>query len=296
VKRIVAIMLSLAWLPGGAVGDPQGPVGAPKDPICGFLKNGHYLEAASVTQGLAVDMVALGPARAGEPVTLRFLVRQKPGDIAVDDLQLEHTKYIHVIGVRDDLREFFHVHPVKTGPGTWEITYTFPHGGNYKIWAEVAFLNGSYSFGQIPLSVAGDVGDHAPNADRPDYERRGGYQITFKHTEPLVCGQTSSLQFLIRDGAGRETETENFLGASMHMVIVRDDLSLCLHSHPVDVGFVDPVINFNQIFSKPGNYKLFAQFRPKGTDLAADDAILAEFQVRVEAGQPASADGGGKGR
>jgi hypothetical protein len=274
------------WVPAGAPADPQGPAGAPKDPVCGFLKNAHYLEASEVTQGLAVDMAVTGPARVNEPVTLRFYVVNKPGNVAVNDLQVEHEKYIHVIGVRDDLREFFHIHPVKTGPGTWEVKHVFLHGGSYKIWAEVAFLNASYSFGQPVLVVSGDVGGQKiVAADRPDYEMRSGYQITFKHTEPLVNGRTTSLQFLIRDAAGREAETEDFLGAAMHMVIVKDDMSMCLHAHPVDVGFADPVITFSEIFSKPGKYKLFAQFRPKGTDLRGDDAILVEFPVTVAAGQ-----------
>lgn len=276
----------MVWIPAGVTADPQGPPGAPKDPVCGFLKNAHYLEATEVTQGLAVDMAVTGPARVNEPVTLRFYVVNKPGNVAVNDLQIEHEKYIHVIAVRDDLREFFHIHPVKTGPGTWEVKHVFPRGGTYKIWAEVAFLNASYSFGQPVLVVSGDLGGReTAGSDRPDYEMRSGYQITFKHTEPLVNGRTTSLQFLIRDAAGREAETEDFLGASMHMVIVKEDMSMCLHAHPVDVGFVDPVISFNQIFSKPGNYKLFAQFRPKGTDLRADDAILVEFPVTVAAGQ-----------
>jgi hypothetical protein len=278
------MLLALALCLGGAAGDQPGPAPAPKDPVCGFARNGHYLEAASVTQGLVVDMAVVGQARISEPVTLRLFVRQKPGDIAVENLQLEHEKYLHVIGVRDDLQEFFHIHPVKTGPGTWEVTHVFPRGGNYKIWAEVGFLDGSYSFGQPRLSVSGDFGTEETNQDRPDYEVRSGYQVTFKHTEPLVSGQTSSLQFLIRDGAGREIETENFLGASMHMVMVKDDLSVCLHAHPFNPGFPDPVIVFSQIFSTPGKYKLFAQFRPKGTDLPVDEAILAEFVVDVNPG------------
>lgn len=287
--------MALALGTVGVPGDQPGPAPAPKDPVCGFARNGHYLEAASVTQGLVVDMAVVGQARINEPVRLRLFVRQKPGDVAVENLQLEHEKYLHVIGVRDDLREFFHIHPVKTGPGTWEVTHVFPRGGNYKIWAEVGFLDGSYSFGQPQLSVTGDFGEEAAGLDRPDYEMRSGYQITFKHTEPLMSGQTSSLQFLIRDAAGRETETENFLGASMHMVIVKDDLSVCLHAHPISPGFPDPVIGFSQIFSTPGRYKLFAQFRPKGTDLPPDEAILAEFQVEVTPGQPLVLEQKGRG-
>lgn len=296
MKKCLSILLALAVWPGGAGADQLPPPGQPKDPVCGFARKGHYLNAASVKDGLVVNMVVVGAAQIGQPVRLRFLVRRQPGDLAEDNLLIEHERYMHVIGMRDDLREFFHIHPVKTGPGTWEVTHVFPHGGNYKIWAEVVFADGGYAFAQPELSLSGDMGAVATNSDQPDYEQRSGYQITFKHTEPLVSGHTSSLQYLIRDAAGNETETENFLGAPMHMVIVRDDLSVFLHAHPTDPGFPDPVIAFSQIFSQPGNYRLFAQFRPKGSTLPPDEAILTEFQVVVRPGQPIAVEPYPKGK
>jgi hypothetical protein len=69
----------------------------------------------------------------------------------------------------------------------------------------------------------------------------------------------------------------------MHLVIVKDDLSVYLHAHPENmVGGAGP-INFKQSFTKPGAYRLFAQFRPRNTTLPADKAILVNFQVRVDA-------------
>ena len=72
----------------------------------------------------------------------------------------------------------------------------------------------------------------------------------------------------------------------MHLVIVKDDLSVYLHAHPdhQDMDAPQPVISFTQLFAKEGRYKLFAQFRPKGTTLPADDAILAEFYLTVAKG------------
>ena len=41
-------------------------------------------------------------------------------------------------------------------------------------------------------------------------------------------------------------------------------------------------IYFNHVFTQPGNYKIFAQFRPLKTKLPPEEAIRAEFWVRVK--------------
>jgi hypothetical protein len=279
------LLLALARGGSGHDGPASAPTTAPKEPICGFARNFHYLEEDRLRQGLTVNLAAPGSVRIGQPVTLRFYVCLQPGDLAVDNLQLEHEKFMHVIGVRDDLNEFFHIHPTRVAPGIWEVVHTFTNGGIYKIWSDVRFQDASYAVGHPVLSLSGNLGEPARHdGDRADYEVRSGHQITFKHTEPLVGGRAASLQFLMRDAAGREIETENFLGAAMHLVIVKDDLSVYLHAHPDHQETPQPVITFTQVFPKDGKYKLFAQFRPKGTTLPADEAILAEFYVTVAKG------------
>jgi hypothetical protein len=258
-------------------------VSGPKDPVCGFLKDFRYLEADKVDLGLAANLVVVDAAQINQPVTLRLLVRRQPGNLAVGNLQLEHEKFIHLIGVRDDLNEFFHVHPVKVSPGVWEVTHTFTHGGNYKIWTDVRYQDVSYAFGQPSLPLSGNFGDPGKVVFR-DHAESSGYQVTFKHTEPLVAGRNASLQFLIRDAAGREVETDDYLGAPMHLVIVRDDLLIYRHAHPEHQDLPEPTIIFNQIFPQPGIYKLFTQFRPHASALPPDDAILTEFYVKVAAG------------
>jgi hypothetical protein len=280
------LLLALARGVPAHDGPAANPVSGPKEPICGFARNFHYLEEDRARRGLNVELAVPRTARIDQPVTLRFYVSLQPGELAVDNLQLEHEKFVHVIGVRDDLNEFFHIHPVRVGPGIWEVTHTFTNGGNYKIWSDVRFQDISYGVGHPVLSLSGSLGKPVVHDDRADYEVRAGHQITFKHTEPLVSGRSASLQFLIRDSSGQEIQTENFLGASMHLVIVKDDLSVYRHAHPdhQDMDTPQPVITFTQLFPTEGKYKLFAQFRPKGTTLPADDAILAEFYVTVAKG------------
>ena len=277
---LAAALLALAWT---ALADdqPVSPNTKSKDPVCGFLGNARYLDESSVVQGLVVHLETSASAQVNTPVQLRLYVFQKPAGIAVDDLLLEHEKYIHLIGVRDDLGEFFHIHPREIGPGLWEIPYTFMNGGNYKIWTEVRYRDASYAFGQPLLAVSGKFGPPALEPAMLDHVTAGGCQVTLKHPEPLIAGNLSNLQFLIRDQAGREVATDAFLGAPMHLVIVKDDLSVYRHAHPESSEVSSPTISFNQIFPSSGRYKLFAQFLPKGATLAADDALLAEFWVNV---------------
>src|SRR5690348_522990 len=117
ISAATALCICLALLAAAAFArDGAGGALAPKDPVCGFTKNFQYLEENSNRPGLEVRFVSPAAARVGEPATLRFLVCRQPGDFAVDNLQLEHEKFVHIIGVRDDLNEFFHVHPVKVAP------------------------------------------------------------------------------------------------------------------------------------------------------------------------------------
>ena len=252
-----------------------------KEPVCGFTLNSHYLDSASVTSGPVVQMATVGSAQLSQPTVLRFLIYQKPDNAAIDNLQLEHEKYIHVVGVRDDLSVFFHIHPVKIAPGVWQVTNNFTEAGNYKIWADVHYHDSSYAFAQPLLAIPGSLPASAPPISPTNYALASGYQVTLKHTEPLLAGNAASLQFLIRDSHGREIVTENFLGAPMHLVIVKDDLSVYRHAHPEHQENPDPLVSFNQFFPDPGNYKLFAQFRPLGTSLPAEEAILATFLIRV---------------
>jgi hypothetical protein len=265
---------------------------APADPVCGFIAGPHfYFEAPRVREGLTVT-VSAGEARAGQAVTLRFFVQQQPRGFPVDKLQIEHEKFMHVIGVRDDLNDFFHLHPSRVGPGVWEVTHTFDHGGRYKLWCDVKYHGTSYSFGQALVTVSGNLGKPGNKAPLGTFAAVAGYSIKLKHVAPLVAGATNLFQFVVQDAAGVSPELENFLGTPMHLVIIRQDSAVCLHAHPEGRRPGDSSVNFKQVFPEPGTYTLFAQFRPKPSELPTGDALLAEFRVEV-AGRASEAGNAG---
>src|SRR5205823_5694575 len=187
------------------------------DPICGFIAGPHvYSETSQIKQGLSVD-IFVGQPRVNQPVTLRFFVHQKPRNMPVDQLQIEHEKFIHVLGVSDDLKEFFHLHPVRVSPGMWEASYTFAKPGNYKIWTDLKSRGVSYSLGHPKLSVLGNSSESGNGETSVATPKKFDYPVAFTHSSSLITGQTNQLEFVIHDAAGNPVEIENYLGAAMHL-------------------------------------------------------------------------------
>ncbi len=153
----------------------------------------QYHEEGEVREGTAVNLnVTPVPVSVGTTTRLDFFVNEKPGNIPVpaEKLEIEHTKIMHVIGVRDDLNEFFHIHPedgVITretitaafgGESTWETLtpeerealialteieapesgvlsafHIFEAPGRYKVWSEIKKDGVNHTFGHPEIRV-----------------------------------------------------------------------------------------------------------------------------------------------
>ncbi len=278
-----ALVAVLATVVSAAFAQTQPSAMPPGEAVCGFIAGpSFYSESADVKQGLVVDLF-VGDARVGQPTKLKFYINQKPGGQPVDNVQIEHEQFMHVIGVRDDLNEFFHLHPRKVSPGMWVATHTFTNAGRYKHWSDVKWRGASYSFGLPRLNVSGRMLEANARNNLGGQAVVAGFRVTLQHSEPLTPGRTNVLEFKLSDARGAAITTEHFLGAPMHLVIVSEDLAVFLHAHPETRAASDPAITFRQAFPKPGLYKLFAQFRPWKTKLPPDEAMLAEFYLKVAA-------------
>lgn len=276
--KLSGFIMLLVITAGAAPVEPR--VNSVADPICGYASGVQVLAVGNISKGLAVEMLAGEPA-VGETVPLRFRVTRKPQDAPVDDLQVEHEKLMHVIGVREDLREFFHIHPQRVAAGLWQVNHTFTNAGRYQIWSDIKQQGTIYSFAQPRLAVTGTPA-------RSEYEKvprladtKAGFHITLTPPEKLLAGTTNRFQVTIRNAEGTQVGAEFFLGALLHLVVIKDDLTVYAHGHAENHLKGERDIFFTQVFPQPGNYKIFAQFRPLKTKLPPDEAILAEFWVKV---------------
>ncbi|MEK9195485.1 MAG: hypothetical protein AAB975_03855, partial [Patescibacteria group bacterium] len=247
---------------------------------------------------------------------LDFFVNQKPGNepIPYYALEVEHLRRMHVIGVRSDMNEFFHIHPSETyEPGIFSGGYTFANPGKYKIWSEIKKDEVNYAFGHPPVVVQG-IG--TTENKQVSFARQflvGNYQALLSLDEPVVKGHPHDLTFEIHTPDGRDVELDDYLAAKMHLTLIKDDWKQFIHTHPKGPGHSATlrVINvananggdkhsgaqmddhaatpsnvhgipFQVIFPEAGLYKAFAQFRPKNSTLLPDEALTAEFWIEVK--------------
>lgn len=276
-----------------------------------------YHEAKDVREGLSVDLSASPmPVQSGTITQLGFLVNQKPAGTPVfaDALEIEHTKLMHVIGLRDDMNEFFHIHPAPVATsGVFTIRYAFQKPGSYKIWSEVKKDGIDHSFGQELINVQGDGERSRKEISFSRNVTVGDYHVSLALEEPIVKGQDTSLGFDIHAQDGKKVAVEQYLGADMHLSLIKDDLTQFIHTHPeggehmmyrkngliqvaqahgddesTAMPSADEGIRFHAVFPEAGLYKAFAQFRPKGISLSPDEALTASFWIKVEDQAPAA--------
>lgn len=284
---------------------------------------GTFHEEADVKDGFVVTMKAepVSPI-VGEEVRIEFLANMRPSGAVVDDLQIEHTKLIHVIGVRSDLTNFLHIHPQKVGPGQFVIDGIFSEPGSYKLWSDVTRAGTTHSFGYSLITVREKDGgvrqEEKPLISFETVTNVDGYSVEFVSQNPFVSGRSASLGFNVKDSFAQVVTFEPYLGADMHLTAIKSDLSEYIHTHPagheMQQGSIEksfslaPIayangdeadehdetmmqagvemssaqVPFDVTFPTAGVYKLFAQFRPQGISLPPDASLVAEFFVKAE--------------
>ncbi len=206
---------------------------------------------------------------------LDFFVNEKPGNMPVplQELEIEHMKYMHVIGVRDDLNEFFHIHPLSScdtvnptaeqiersvsksitlidkgniemslgcttslDMGTFSIRHTFVNPGQYKIWSEIKKDGVNYTFGHPPFVVQGAGVTENKKVSFARQFLVGNYQALLSLDEPVVKGHPHDLTFEIHTPDGRDVELDDYLAAKMHLTVIKDDWKQIIHTHPEGPG------------------------------------------------------------
>ena len=272
-------------------------------------------EDSDVKEGLVVRMNVLPQTKegvfAGKPTQLLFdpqnIVNGTSKFIPESELEIQHEKKIHVIGVRKDLTEFFHIHPEwSTGSaGGFVIQHTFKLPGDYKVWSEVKYKDENHVFGHPLLTVKGDTAYETERSIARNVIVGNKYQVAIEY-EGLGSGN-NEVDFIVRTLEGNAVPLDNYLGEKMHLAVISDDLTQFVHAHPETAddehshaqlrvvntarahgGAEDETaeapdeIHFSIPFQKPGLYKVFAQFHPSDANLAGvDDFVLAQFWVQV---------------
>jgi hypothetical protein len=219
---------------------------------------------------------------AGETSPFRFRLTDDRGRVVRDEFEVEHEKELHLIVVRRDTAIFEHVHPLKGEDGTWSIDLNLREPGVYRAYADIK-IDGRKHTLATDLFVPGEFGPNRlpspQTSDRAvdgDGEPADGLDVELK-APGLRAGLETPLSFAVtRDGDPFE-ELEPYLGASGHLVALREGDLAYLHAHPTESGSAHGhgdgststeahgnEVPFMTTFPTAGRYRLFLQFKTGG--------------------------------
>lgn len=196
----------------------------------------------------------------------------KEGDSVFTDYGISHTKEMHLIVVRDDLRYFSHLHPDRDAQGTWHVSYTPPTGGRYRLYADFVEGEGAAHTIQFVRAYAGDLGETGVVKDEAREKVVSDHRITFSAIQET---DEVTFTYTIAELNGHPVTTlQDYLGAKGHSVLISAKGDF-VHTHPSSEGS-GPEVTFETAIPQEDFYRVFTQFQIEG------EVITVPFDWEVE--------------
>ncbi|MCX6379092.1 MAG: FixH family protein [Armatimonadetes bacterium] len=233
-------------------------------------------------------------AKAGEPTPLVLAIREMKTKAIVKEFDIAHEKLFHLIMVSKDLGWFVHEHPEPQADGTFTISQTFPAGGEYRVFADVAPKGAGSNVLLTVLKVSGDAPTwNSMLKPTPTTTEADGVRAQLKFGEnPLPIGKTTPLTFLLTDAVTSKpiTDLEPYLGAMGHLLLIHQDGQTFVHSHPMEDDIATAAakggsVAFNARFPKPGIYKAWGQFQRGGKVVTLSFVMSVEDKIKKLTGK-----------
>jgi Heavy metal binding domain len=221
--------------------------------------------------------------RPGQPVKMRFKIFHPVTNTQVQEFNLLHDMPFHLFVISQDFNEFQHIHPDLQPDGSFTITTKLPQAGYYKIFCDFFPKGGTPQVIHHHLVTAGFRGDLLAcqaklTPDTSFSKVKDGVRFDLK-LEPaeIFAGRPAELRYQLTDvktGAPVE-DLKPYLAAWGHTLILSEDATEYLHSHPVENVPEDlsqsereklnggPHVTFDTFFPRPGNYRVWSQFLRK---------------------------------
>jgi hypothetical protein len=229
-------------------------------------KGGHTAHGHGESGGML--MVRTDPAHpeAGKPTTLNLMVHG-PGGAMVKDFAVIHEQKVHLILVRDALDRFAHLHPDVDADGNLSVSYMFPTGGTYLLFADYQPAGGGPVYARGEVKVQGDAPPAkglVPNVPGKVAGDGLAAEVTVSGARP---GGEATVAFdLAADASGQPVaDLQPYMGAMGHLVVLSADGKEYVHAHPIE-GKADTAgrVAFMVHFPKAGMYKGWGQFKRAG--------------------------------
>lgn len=219
--------------------------------------------------------------RPGEKVTLRFTVFHPKTHEQVKKFNIVHDMPFHLFVISQDFEHFDHIHPEQQSDGSFMIATLLPKTGLYQVFCDFFPVGGLPQVIHQNLITAGFAGDVVASEANliPDKQLNRivdgmRFELKFDPEEP-VAGKPAILKYHITDARTGQpvTDLQPYLGAWGHTLILSEDATDYLHSHPTEMlpenidrdNLVSKSdVDFDTFFPRPGKYKIWTQFQRGG--------------------------------
>lgn len=240
--------------------------------------------AAPKTFKVAFTADPAAPA-AGKPVKMTFTpgVVEKPGEAV--PLDVVHEKKMHLIMTSTDLSWFDHQHPEYNGTGL-DLTYTFPKGGDYLLFADYAPAGAGHQVEKIPVTVSGAPAKPVTFSVAKTTTKVDGYDVVLAPAggKWVTNNALHITGTVMQNGKALDVNAfENYLGAKAHVVMVGLADKNYEHVHP---AVENNAFDLHTEFKTPGIYRAWLQFQTGGKVHTADFVIKVEEGKAGEVMQP----------
>ena len=233
------------------------------------------VQARAPVAGRSTDLtLALTDASTGRPV---------------DDLVVHDDAFLHLLVV-GPAGQLWHLHPIRTAPGTYQVQMTLPQRGHYAVSAEVERLGGGV---QLLRSASGvTVARGTPTTPQPAplaiaagryaTATLAGRKVSVNTTRAVAEAATTIIA-----NYGRSAQLQPWLGMLGHLIVVgpfsdaqlKSDLGTAAQTAPVwahghSMGDLSP-LRMSDMGDGSSSMAGMSGLMPANGDSAADETVAA---------------------
>ncbi len=162
-------------------------------------------------------------------ITLRFYPQH--GGKAITQFDREHTKLLHFILVRDDFREYLHLHPQRQSD-SFTTSAALAQNHRYYAYADASPRGfGQQVFRFTLQGNAPEPGIHVLLTPSARQALAGPYTVVLSQTRPPANQPLTLRARILRYGRPAK-DIRPYLGAAAHVVIIDTTSLSYLHVHP----------------------------------------------------------------
>ncbi len=194
-----------------------------------------HAQDAVATSKLAI-ITSEPPAPGKAVIALAKLTKPDGSPLTFADLELAHTKRIHLLVIDESLGDYRHEHPRETAnPGEFAFPFAPKHGGKYTVWADLLpTATGTQEYAKAEITVPGAPAPLASELNTTSTVDGYRFDLSTENNQPLRAGAATLVTVKVTGPDGKPAnDLEPIMAAFAHGVAFPADLSTVTHVHPM---------------------------------------------------------------